>query len=116
MDMGRARTAFFLAMTAASSFAESGNISAALNNLEQTTQSFLIFLSAAFLFFGIVLTGCGLMIYLRKVKGAYKPAASWKAAAFGTGGLGAILLLSGLLGIAMLLLTPTLMRGLLAPG
>jgi hypothetical protein len=114
--MRHTRAAFFLAMLAASSFAESQNLASALSNLEQTTQSFLIFLSAAFFFFGFVLSLCGVMIYLRKVKGAYKPANAWKAAAFGSGGLGIILLLCGLMGIAILMLTPNLMRGLLAPG
>ncbi|MFH0885035.1 MAG: hypothetical protein V1861_04970 [Candidatus Micrarchaeota archaeon] len=109
------RTALFTIILAASAFSESGNISTALNNLEQTTQSFLFFISIAFLFFGIILTLCGYMLYLKKVKGQYKSATIYKAAAFGCGGLGLILLFSGLLGIAILLLTPTLIRGLVAP-
>ena len=108
--------AISLALLAASSSAGSANITSALNNLEQATQSFLIFLSVAFLFFGLVLASCGMLIYMRKVKGAYKPATSWKAAAFGSGGLGIILLLAGLMGIAIFIFTPSLMRGLFAPG
>lgn len=108
--------AIYLVLLAASSSAGSANLTSALNNLEQATQSFLIFLSVAFLFFGLALGSCGVLIYMRKVKGSYKPAASWKAVAFGSGGLGIILLLAGLMGIAIYVFTPSLMRTLLAPG
>jgi len=105
-----------LVLLAASSSAGSANLTSVLNNQVQTTQSFLVFLSVAFLFFGLALGACGVLIYMRKLKGAYKPAASWKAAAFGSGGLGIILLLAGLMGIVISFFTPSLIQTLLRLG
>jgi hypothetical protein len=108
----------FLAMviTAGSAFAQSSNLQGAVNNLESTSRAVLLVSSAFFLIAGIAMSAIGAFIYFRKIKGAYKPATLMKAAAFGLGGLGVISLLAGILGLAMFLLAPSLIRGLMAPG
>lgn len=108
------RTAVFSAIALSASHAASGNLSSAINSLESITQTLLLVLSAVFLLLGIALTGAGLFLYMKKVKGAYKPATKWKIAAFSSGGLGVILLLSGIMGFTILLLTPIMIRGLLS--
>ena len=106
----------FLA-TLGCSFSESSSLQGAISELESTTRTIMLVSSAFFFIAGLLLTAIGAFIYFRKIKGAYKPAAMLKAAAFGLGGLGIISLLAGILGFAIFFLAPALIRGLLAaPG
>jgi hypothetical protein len=98
----------------ASAFAASSNIRGAISGLESTTRSLLLFSTVVFLGAGFVLAPAGLLVYLRKVKGAYKPSMMWKAVAFASAGIGIISLLAGLLGIIIYILTPNLINGLMA--
>lgn len=107
------RTAIIAMLASGAAYAANGKAPSALASLESTSQVFLIAISAVFLLFGIVLTSAGFMLYMKKVKGAYKPAIRWKIAAFSSGGLGMILLLSGLMGVAIILISPLMARSVL---
>ncbi len=102
-----------LVMAAGAASAQGSNLQGAVNNLESTSRTVLLVSSAFFMIAGIAMSAIGAFIYYKKIKGAYKPAAILKAAAFGLGGLGIISLLAGILGFMMFLLAPSLIRGLM---
>ncbi len=98
---------------AASGLIFASGLDSAIGGLESASQSFLLISTLLLLGAGIALCLGGLAIYYRKVRGAYRPAPEWKAAAFAAGGIGIIALMAGLLGLMIYLLTPSLAKGLL---
>jgi hypothetical protein len=91
---------------------QQSNIKGALNQLEETSRSFLVFTTIALLGVGALLAGIGAAIYFMKLKGVQKKETLWVVLAFLSGGLGLLSLLGGVLGLVMYLFMPTLIQGL----
>ena len=104
------------ALSAVVSFAattQQSNLSGALNQLEETSRSFLAITTLLLLVAGAVLAAIGAAVYLMKLRGVKKRETLWIALGFLCGGLGLLLLLGGVLCLLLYLFTPSLMQGLL---
>jgi hypothetical protein len=107
------RKVLTLFMSIPLAFAQSSGLPGAISELENTTRTVLLVSSSIFMVAGIAFIAAGGFIYIRKIRGAYKPKAMLRAAAFALGGLGLIAILAGILGFMIFFMAPGLMRGLL---
>lgn len=108
------RTLFLVLMLAMAFAQRSSNIQGALNQLEDTTRSFLGVVTFLSLLGGILLTAIGTIIYFKKLKNVEKREMLWLALALVCGAIGIITLLAGIIGLIIYVLVPSLIESLVA--
>lgn len=107
------RTILLLVMMAPLLFAQGGeNVKYALEELEETSRTFLLISSVVQLVIGAVLFGVAIFIYMKKLKGVKEKGLLWIIAALILGVIGLLLLLGAVLGFLTFLFAPTMIQGM----
>lgn len=111
------RMLFLVAMMAVvlAAPASTSSISAALQQMEDQSRTFLLVTSVVEGVIALAGLGGAAFIYFRKVKGAQKKEALWLAGAAILGLVGLLFLAGCVLGLLMYLSTPVLVKSMLAP-